>query len=157
MTRRKVLLPFNFKQLDQKALAFTAQSFAGQTDIKITLFHAYTLPPEMNKGDAMDIPVMSKMRERLMSLHQEMSDHEAALGKAVDFLVESGFSKDLVHYIFRPRKKDIAAEIVKLINEGRYDVVVLNHRPGKITRLFTGSAFYRVVGEVKGVAVCIVT
>ncbi len=157
MTKQKVLLPFNFKQLDQKALAFVAQSFTGQTDLKITLFHAYTPPPELGKGDAMDIPVMSKMRERLMSLHQEMTDQETALIKAVEFLVENGFPKDRVHHIFRPRKKDIASEIVKLVKEGRYQVVVLNHKPGKITRLFTGSTFYRVVGELKGVTACIVT
>ena len=81
----------------------------------------------------------------------------ALMDAVAERILENGFPKDKVQHIFRPRKKDIAAEIVKLVKEGRYTVVVLNHRPGKITRLFTGSTFYRVVGELKGVTACIVT
>ena len=43
MAGQKLLLPYNFSSYDQKALNFVVNAFANQEDIKITLFHAYTL------------------------------------------------------------------------------------------------------------------
>jgi len=71
--------------------------------------------------------------------------------------LERGFSKDRIHTVFEPKKKDIAGDIVDLALKGRFNVVVLNRKPGKIARFFTGSVFNKVVTSLKETTVCIVS
>ncbi len=72
-------------------------------------------------------------------------------------LLENGFSEEQIRYIFTPRKRDIAGEIVDLASNGRYDVVVINRKPGKITRFFTGSVFNKVASSLRDKTICLVT
>jgi hypothetical protein len=72
-------------------------------------------------------------------------------------LVESGFQETQVNCIFRPRKKDIASEIIDLVTRDHFDIIVLNRKHARVTRFFSGSTSHKVVMTLKDVTVCIVS
>jgi len=154
MASQKILLPYNFTSNDQKALDFVIRSFAHQQDVELTLFNAYTSVPDIEVRGS---PIMETMRGNLSYLSQKIKEQEDELMVVRNKLLERGFSKDRIHTVFEPKKKDIAGDIVDLALKGRFNVVVLNRKPGKITRFFTGSVFNKVVTSLKETTVCIVS
>jgi hypothetical protein len=72
-------------------------------------------------------------------------------------LIEGGFEPAQVKEMFRPRRKDIAAEIIELHAAKRFDCIVLSRRTGKIGRLFTGSVHGKLVSSLKNLTICLVT
>ena len=154
MAGERILLPYNFTNGDQKALDFVVRTFAHLKDVSITLFYAYTPVPEINMNGN---PVMDKLKENLIYLSQKIKEQEVGLSTAKQNLVENGFSEDQIHYIFKPRKKDVAGEIIDLVSSGNHDMIVMNRKPGKVTRFFTGSVFNKVVSALKDKTVCLVT
>ena len=154
MAGEKILLPFKFTDYDQRALDFVIRHFAHLKDAEITLFHAYTPAPEIESRDS---PVMDRLRESLNYLAQRIQDQEAGLTAAGERLLENGFSEDQVRYVFKAKKKEIACEIRDLASDGCFDLVVINHKPGKVTRFFTGSVFNKVVNNLKETTVFIKT
>jgi hypothetical protein len=80
-----------------------------------------------------------------------------ALQEVCQYLISKGFGRDRVRYVFKSRKGEKANAIIDQTKEESYDVIVLSHKPGKVTRFFTGSAFTKVVTAVKDVTVCIVS
>ena len=72
-------------------------------------------------------------------------------------IINSGFDREHVRYIFKSRKKEIAAAIIDEVEEGAYDIVVLNHKPGKVTRFFTGNTYIKVVTALKDTTICVVS
>jgi len=153
MARQKILLPYNFTQYDRKALDFVSRNFLKGEQNEITLFNAYIPAPDI---DLRGSPIMVKMKGQLDQLSKKVYEQESALKEAKQNLLQSGFSKDQVHHIFEPVKKDIATSIIDQVSKGNYDVVVLNRKPAKITRFFTRSVFLKVVEALKNVTVCIV-
>jgi len=154
MAGQKILLPYNFNSNDQKALDFVIRSFAHQQDVELTLFNAYTSVPDIEVRGS---PIMETMRGNLSYLSQKIKEQEDELMVVRNKLLERGFSKDRIHTVFEPKKKDIAGDIVDLALKGRFNVVVLNRKPGKIARFFTGSVFNKVVTSLKETTVCIVS
>ena len=154
MAGQKILLPYNFTGYDQKALDFVIHSFVHQKDVELTLFNAYTPVPDIEVRGS---PVMETMKGNLGYLSQKIKEQEDELKVVRKKLLEKGFSKDRIHTVFEPRKKDIAGDIVDLALEGRFNVIVLNRKPGKIARFFTGSVFNKVVTSLKETTVCIVS
>jgi hypothetical protein len=59
-------------------------------------------------------------------------------------LIDFGFSKEKVNYVFTPRKKETAQEIIDLANKGDFSAIVLNRSPGKIRKFFTTSVSKKV-------------
>ncbi len=47
MATQKLLLPYHFTQLDQKALDFVIDTFGKLENITVTVFNAYTPIPEI--------------------------------------------------------------------------------------------------------------
>ena len=154
MASQKILLPYNFTSHDQKALDFVIYSFAHKKDIQLTLFNAYTSVPDIEVRGS---PIMETMRGNLSYLSQKIKEQEDELMVVRNKLLEKGFSKEQIHTVFEPKKKDIAGDIVDLALKGRFNVVVLNRKPGKIVRFFTGSVFNKVVASLKETTVCIVS
>ena len=154
MAKKKVLVPFNFTDYDGKALDFVIQRFANDESIEVTLFNAYVPVPEIELRDS---PIMEKISRNLGFLQQKINAQEAEIRQAREKLLQNGFSKDRVHYIFRAIKKDVAQDIIDLTIDSRFDVVVLNRNPGKITRFFSRSVSNIVVNKLKTIAVYVVT
>jgi hypothetical protein len=154
MAAQKILLPYNFRTLDQKALAFANSTFGYLDEVEITLFHAYTPLPEIEADSS---SVMGKLKGDLGYLSQKIMQQETELKAVGEKLLQTGFAKNRIHTIFKPRKKDIAAEIIELVTNDNFNVVIINHKSGKASRFFTGSVFSKVVSALKDTTVCIVS
>jgi nucleotide-binding universal stress UspA family protein len=72
-------------------------------------------------------------------------------------LLENGFLESQVRYIFKPRSKDVAGEIIDFVSSGQADLIVINRKPGKVTRFFTGSVLNKLASALKNVTICLVT
>ncbi|MBL0715041.1 MAG: universal stress protein [Desulfosarcina sp.] len=155
MAAQRILLPYNFSQNDNKALEFITTTFGQHEDIDITVFHAYTPLTEIEDYDHQS--ATAKLKRRLSYLTEELTEREIALQELRTRLINSGFDRDRVRYIFKSRKLEIAAAIIEQTKEEDYDIIVLNHRPGKVTRFFTGSVFTKVVTALQDITVCIVS
>jgi nucleotide-binding universal stress UspA family protein len=155
MKAQRILLPYNFSPNDQKALAFVIRTFGAMEDAEVTLFHAFTPISEIEASDHQS--ATAKLKRRLSYLTQELTERELALQDVRQHLINEGFAKDKVRYVFKSRKGEIAAAIIDQTQEAPYDVIVLNHKPGKVTRFFTGSVFTKVVTALQDITVCIVS
>jgi nucleotide-binding universal stress UspA family protein len=154
MAIQKILLAYNFSGLDQKAINFVNSAFAHIKGAEITLFHAFTPVPDIETEASL---VTGKLKGSLNFLSQQIMERENDLKLISDKLTRSGFMQDCVHTIFRPRKKDIASEIINLAREFRYDTIVLNRKATRVTRFFSGSVSHKVMMTVKDTTVCIVS
>jgi Universal stress protein family len=154
MDYTKILLPYNFTSHDKKALDFVIHTFADQKEADVTLFNAYIpAPPIEMRGS----PVMEQMKDTLNYLSQRVNEQDDELKSIKSHLSGKGFREDKIHIVFEPKKKDVAGDIIDLAQNGRFNVVVLNRKPGKIARFFTGSVFSKVVGALKDTTICIVS
>ena len=154
MATRKLLLPYHFTQLDQKALDFVIDTFSKSENVAVTVFNAYTPIPEIATETT---SVTGKLKGSLSYLSQKIKENEEALNEVKDKLVEGGFLEKQVNCVFRPRKKDIASEIIDLVNSDQYDIIVLNRKHARVTRFFSGSISHKVIMNLKDVTVCIVS
>ncbi len=150
----KILLPYNFTDLDQKALAFVSNVFSHFKAVEVTLFNVYASAPHIEMKDS---PVMRKMHENLRHLNQLKDEQEAALEQAKQLLVEKGFSEGSVRILFKPKHKDTASHIIETVNDENHDVVVINRKSGKMSRFFVGSVFNKVIPSLKDKTICVIT
>jgi uncharacterized protein (UPF0335 family) len=154
MANQKILLPHNFADYDHRAMDFVIRTFANQRGVDITLFNSYTPLPEIAIHET---PVLDKLKGNMNFLSQQIKEQENAIKEAMQQLVQNGFSEKQVRYIFRARRKDTAGEIIDLALSEHFDLIIINHKPGKIKKFFTGSVFNKVVDALKETAVCVVT
>ncbi len=106
MAAQRILLPYNFSPNDQKALEFISKTFGNRDDIDITIFHAYTPISEIEDSDHQS--ATAKLKRRLSYLTHELTEREIALQEVRTQVINSGFDRDCVRYIFKSRKKEIA-------------------------------------------------
>jgi len=154
MPSQKILLPYNFTIYDQKALDFVVRTFGHLKEVEIILFHTYTPVPQVETNES---PIMDKLKGSLNYLSQRIQEKETGLRVAQQNLLENGFLESQVRYIFKPRNKDVAGEIIDFVSSGQADLIVINRKPGKVTRFFTGSVFNRVASALRNVTICLVT
>ena len=154
MAAQKILLPYNFTRLDQKALEFVIDTFGKSDNVAVTIFNAYTPIPEIKTDGTF---VTGKLKGSLNYLFQNIRENEAVLNEVKDKLVEAGFSENGVNCIFSPRKKDIATEIIDMATNDNYDIIVLNRKHGRATRFFSVSISNKVMMNLKDLTVCIVS
>ena len=140
MDYQKILLPYNFTDFDKKALNFVIRIFSDKKEAKVTLFNAYIPAPKIEMRGS---PIMEQMKENLGYLTQRVKEQKDELQAVKNNLLGKGFSENQVNIVFEPK--------------GRFNVVVLNRKPGKIARFFAGSVSSRVVAALKDAAICIVS
>jgi hypothetical protein len=149
-----ILLPYNFTDLDNKALEFVSQTFSHVQEVQVTLFNVYTSVPSIPMKDS---PIMKKMQENLNHLNQLIVKQEEALKQAKEILVSKGFSENSVSIVFKPKTKDIASHIIEAAINKQHDAIVINRKSGKISRFFTGSVCNKVITSLKDITICIVS
>jgi hypothetical protein len=154
MDKQKALVPYNFTNYDEKALDFVTRRFADDKGVEVTLFNAYTPVPKIELRKSQ---IMEKISSNLAYLQQKIYEHEIWIKQAREKLIQNGFSSNRVHYIFRALNKDVAQDIIDLVLDKGFDMVILNRNPGKITRFFTGSISNKVMKSLKQVDVYVVT
>jgi hypothetical protein len=134
---------------DDRSLVFAIQKYSHDKDAMITLFHAYTPVPEF---DVRNNPIMEKMSGNLSYLKQCQEAREEELHKAKETLVMGGFDASQVDYIFMSLKNNIANDIISLVREKKFNVVVMNRTPNKIVKFFMRSVSKKVSDSLKGAA-----
>ena len=154
MDIKMILLPYNFTDLDKKALEFVSQTFSHVQEIEVTLFNVYTSVPSIAMKDS---PVMKKMEENLSYLNQLIAEQKEALKKAKEILVSKGFSENSVRIVFKPKTKDIASHIIETAINEQHDVIVISRKSGKISRFFTGSTFNKIITSLKDMTICLIS
>lgn len=141
MATDKVLVPYNFTGNDEKAIDFVIDRYGPSTDAEVTLFHTYVPLPEVEISDR---TVMNRLSANLNYLRQQLGEQEQALITAAERLVAAGFAKERVTWIFKPRQREPAQEIVDQAKKGRYSTIILNHHPSKVRKFFTTSISKKV-------------
>ncbi len=154
MATPAILIPYNFTKIDQKAIGFTVDTFGHRPITKITLFHIYIPLPQIETSSS---TVMGRLSSSMHYLHSELKEKEEAIKQVRTTLLDKGFSELQVDYVFRPRSKQVAEEIIETAASGRYNVIVLSYRPYRITRSFVQSVHNKVIAALRDVTVCIVT
>ena len=154
MAGKRLLLPQNFTPNDRKALDFVIDTFRRLDDVEVTLFHVYTpLPPvEVSQST-----VTEKLRGNMSFLQQQINEKQSGMKAIKAELIENGFAKTSIQQVFRPRKKDIAGEVIDLYAEKHFEYLVLSRKPGKVSRFFTGSVSHKVLAALKDTTVCVVS
>jgi nucleotide-binding universal stress UspA family protein len=154
MAIQKILVAYNFTHLDQKAIEFVTGTFGHIDGAEITFFHAYTPIPEIETQASV---VTGKLKSSLTYLSQQVMQRENDLKAITENLSKSELTNSQIHTIFRPRKKDIASEIINLNRDINFDVIVLNRKASRVTRFFSGSVSHKIVMSLKETTVCIVS
>ena len=154
MAIQKILLPYNFTILDKKAMEFVSDAFSHLEDVAIMLFHAYTPAPDIETPDT---SVTGKLKSSMNFLAQKIMQQENELEAVKKQLVIKGFATSRVHVFFKPRKKDVASEIMDFATQEKVDLIVINHKSGKATRFFTGSVYNKIVSTLTNTTVCVVS
>ena len=154
MAIQKILLAHNFTSLDQKAIDFAISAFGHIEGADITIFHTFTPAPSIETEASL---VTGKLKGSLNYLSQKIMQRENDLKLVAGKLAHHGFAPDRIHTVFRPRKKDIAAEIISVTRETNFDVIILNRKAGRVTRFFSGSVSHKVIMTLKDTTVCIVS
>jgi hypothetical protein len=150
----KILFPYNFTSNDKKALDFICCTFSDKKEAQVTLFNAYIPIPAVEMRGS---PIMEQMKGNLSYLSLRAKEQEDALKAIKNHLLNKGFLENSVDIVFEPKKKDVAGDIIDMAQNGQFNVVVLNRKPGKIARFFAGSVSSKVVAALKNTTVCIVS
>ena len=154
MAIQKILVAYNFTSLDQKALDFVVSAFGHLEGIEITIFHAYTPVPEIDTEESL---VTGKLKGSLSYLSQQIMQRENDLKAVVAKLGQDGLPETHIITVFKPRKKDIASELIDLTRDTKFDVMVLNRKAARVARFFSGSVSNKVLMTLKDMTVCIVS
>ena len=154
MEIKKILLPYNFTDLDKKALDFVGQAFFNVKDVELTIFNIYTPVPDI---DIKDSQIMKKMQPDLSYLSQLIREQEQNLETAKQTLVSKGFPESQVKIVFKSKKTDVSSHIIEMATKDKFDVIVINRKSGRVNRFFSGSVFNKVVTSLKDTTVCIIS
>jgi nucleotide-binding universal stress UspA family protein len=154
MAIQKILVAYNFSHLDQKAIEFVTNTFGHIDGVEITFFHAYTPIPEIETHASV---VTGKLKSSLSYLSQQVMQRENELKAITEKLSKNELANSQIHTIFRPRKKDIASELINLNQDINFDAIVLNRKASRVTRFFSGSVSHKVLMTLKETTVCIVS
>lgn len=154
MAGKRILVPFNFTDYDERALHYVIRTFAGEKAVHVTLLHVYAPLPEL---DGYSNPVFGRLKNTMASMWKEVREKEQDLKRVKEDLLENGFHEDQIAYVFKPRAKSIGREIVEMARSGKYDAVVITQKPGKATRAFTRKAHDALLSELKDKEIVIIT
>ena len=154
MAIKKILLAYNFTLLDEKAVDFAINAFSHLEEVEITVFNAYTPVPNI---ETVDSSITGKLKSSMGYLTQQIAQREAELNEVKQRLMIGGFGENRIKTEYKPRKRDIASEIIESTMSNSYDVIVLNRKHARVTRFFSGSVSHKVMMNLKDTAVCIVS
>jgi hypothetical protein len=154
MGTAKLLLPYNFTEKDRRALNFTVSTFVSRPDIEVTLFHGYPLAPSV---DATEGQVTERLKGGLAYLQSKLTELESEFETVRDHLIEGGFAPAQVRALFRPRKREVAAEIIELHRRERFQIIVMSRSRGRIGRFFGSSVHAKLFAALGDVTVCVVS
>ena len=152
MSDIKVLIPYNFSVHDRMGFDFIIKMLVGRADVQISIFNTY---PPVPKIDFKANPELKGMKDGFVRISEELKRKEEGLNEAREYLINGGFKDSQVDIIFKEKAMKIDDEIVHILKEGGFNIVVLTPTPGKVRKLFARSVHEKVLSSVRNVTVCI--
>jgi hypothetical protein len=95
-----------------------------------------------------------KLTSGLSDLTQQDIQRESEFNEVKKQLRQGGFAQSQISIQFQARKQDIATEIIYSATANNFDVIVLNRKPARVTRLFSGSVSHKIMMPLKDTTVC---
>jgi len=154
MAGKRVLVPFNFTDYDERALHYVMRTFAGEERVFIMLFHMYTPLPEL---DGYSSPSLGRLKSTIASMWQEVREKEKDLKRVKEDLVENGFLESQIGYQSKPGTKSIGAEIVETARKGDYNMVIISQKPRRASRAFRRKVHDALLSELVDTEIVIIT
>ncbi|MBW1782355.1 MAG: universal stress protein [Deltaproteobacteria bacterium] len=154
MVGKRVLVPFNFTDYDERALHYVIRTFAGEERVFIMLFHVYTPLPEL---DGYSSPSLGRLKSTMASMWQEVREKDKDLKRIKEDLVENGFQDNQIGYQSKPGTKSIGAEIVEAARKGGYHIVVMSQKPKRASRAFRRKVHDTLLSELVNTEIVIIT
>lgn len=153
---QNILIAFDDSENAMRAVEFVARSF--KIDSKVTIFHVLQdtaalcelHSPELTEyfiAQQSNFCVLEAQKKKLI---------ESGIKRAIDFLMEAGFSEANLKSKIEIKKTGVARDILALSQSG-FDIVVMGRRGlSGIKEFFLGSVSQKVFNAAKDVTVVIV-
>jgi len=155
----KVLIALDSSEGAWRAVEYVAESFGQTPGVQVTLLHVLSgLPPAFWDDGHILEDKEKESRQRLVAGWQKEQEKkwQGLVKKAHERLTSRGIHQDAVLNKFKPKYFDVAEDIVREAETGRFDSIVMGRRGlGMAKALMLGSVTNKVVQNAKGCAVII--
>ncbi|MBS3758741.1 MAG: universal stress protein [Desulfobacterales bacterium] len=154
---KKILIAFDDSENSMRAVDFVAANFA--PDCSVTLLNVLLDTQALCAMESPELtPYFKAEQSAFCSLEDKKKDLVSqAMQRARQDLVNCGFSKDRVEARTVIREKGIARDIIKEIQKGGYDLVVLGRQGlSGVKEFFLGSIPQKIIHGTKDVSVLLV-
>lgn len=158
---KKILIAIDGSDASMKGLRYVSETVEGCKDVKITLL---SILPEVSKGleDLLGpdyINAMPGFKEKVVNIeqlkHQREDEMRTALERGRELLKKAGIPEENIDIKVRNKREGIARDILKEVEEGGYDTVVVGRR-GVTGAFFMGSVSDKIVKYAKNCAVWVI-
>lgn len=156
----KILIALDSSEGAWRAVEYVGKTFGKATGVQVTLLHILSgLPPAFwDDGHVLQEKEREARKRMVASWQQEQEKSwQDLVNKAHQHLIKAGLAKEAVANKFKPKRFDVADDVIDEVQAGGYDTVVMGRRGlGMAKSLLLGSVTRKVVDSAKGSAVTIV-
>ena len=156
----KVLIALDSSEGAWRAVEYVAETFGETPGVQVTLLHVLSgLPPAFWDDGHVLGGKEKESRQRLVANWQKEEEKkwQELVKKAYDRLTAAGIPSDTVVNKFKPKYFEVAEDILREAETGRFNTIVMGRRGLGMTKtLLLGSVTNKVVQNNKGGAVTIV-
>jgi len=156
----KVLIALDSSEGAWRAVEYVAQAWAHAPGVYVTLLHVLSgLPPAFWDDGHVLNDRERESRQRLVANWQQGQEKQwqDLVKKAYDRLTQAGIAQDAVVNKFKPKYYDVAEDILKEAEDGKFDAIVMGRRGlGMAKSVLLGSVTQKVVQTARDCAVTIV-
>ncbi|MFP4225162.1 MAG: universal stress protein [Desulfobacterales bacterium] len=154
---KKILIAFDESENSQRAVDFVGAHFAG--DCSVTLFNVLLDREAICAMESPElIPYFKSEQNAFCSLEDKKKEVvNQAMERGRRCLIDCGFSPDRVETRTKVREKGIARDIIKEIQNGKYDLVVLGKQGlSGFKEFFLGSVPQKIIHGAKNASILLV-
>jgi nucleotide-binding universal stress UspA family protein len=156
----KVLIALDSSEGAWRAVEYVAQTCGNTPGVYVTLLHVLSgLPPAFWDDGHVLNDRERESRQRLVANWQQEQEKQwqGLVKKAYDRLTQAGIAQEAVVNKFKPKYFDVAEDILREAEDGKFDTIVMGRRGlGMAKSVLLGSVTQKVVQTARGCAVTIV-
>jgi nucleotide-binding universal stress UspA family protein len=155
----KVLLALDGSEGAWRAVEYVAEAFGPTPGVQVTLVHILSgLPPALWDDGHILEDKEKEARQRLVANWQKDQEKkwQSLVNKVHVVLTKAGIPPEAVVSKFKPKYFDVAEDILREAETGKFDTIVMGRRGlGRAKTLVLGSVTNKVVQNAKDRAVII--
>jgi nucleotide-binding universal stress UspA family protein len=156
----KILIALDSSEGAWRAVEYVAQTCGSTPEVYVTLLYVLSgLPPAFwDDGHVLNDRERESRQRLVANWRQEQEKQwQGLVKKAFNRLTQAGIAQDGVVNKFKPKYYDVAEDILKEADDGKFDTIVMGRRGlGMAKSVLLGSVTQKVVQTAKGCAVTIV-